>query len=255
MATTLTNDTYRREYTKDFVGYWDELIGWEGREKAEAGFFQRLLAAHNCRTVIDVACGTGFHSIMLARDGFEVTATDGSENMIHRTLANAQDRKVRLAAAHCVDWLHLREKLGENRFDALLCLGNAFTHLFDHEARREALAAMYAVVKPGGLVVIDQRNYDSMLANGFSSRHRYYYTGRGVHAEPVELSRTRARFRYAFPDGAVFHLTMYPLKQDYLTHLLEDAGFVDVTRYGDFQRPYSLDEVDFIQQVAFKPRV
>lgn len=45
---------------------------------------------------------------------------------------------------------------------------------------------------------------------------------------------------------------MYPLRQDYLTHLLEDAGFINVERFGDLQRPYDRREVDFVQQVAFR---
>ena len=58
---------YTKEYTKDFVSYWDDLIGWEGRERGENGFFQRMLTAYDARTVLDCACGTGFHSVTLAR--------------------------------------------------------------------------------------------------------------------------------------------------------------------------------------------
>jgi glycine/sarcosine N-methyltransferase len=244
---------YTKEYTKDFVSYWDDLIGWEGREKGESGFFQRMLTVHDARTVLDCACGTGFHSVTLARDGFEVTASDGSANMLAQTVENAEDYGVKLADAEVADWLHLHEKFGPAKFDALVCLGNAFTHLFDHELRREALRSMYSVVKPGGLVMIDHRNYDRMLDDGFSSKHMYYYTGKGVDARPVELHRTLAHFEYTFPDGEQFHLKLYPLKQDYMRHLMEEAGFQDVLTYGDFERPFDSNDVDFIQQVAVRP--
>jgi len=244
---------YTKEYTKDFVSYWDDLIGWEGREKGENGFFQRLLTAHDARTVLDCACGTGFHSVTLARDGFEVTASDGSANMLAQTLENAEDHGVKLANAEVADWLHLHETFGPGSFDALVCLGNAFTHLFDHELRREALRSMYSVVKPGGLIFIDHRNYDRMLGDGFSSKHEYYYTGKGVDARPVELHRTLAHFEYTFPDGEQFHLRLYPLKQGYMRHLMEESGFHDILTYGDFERPFDENEVDFIQQVAVRP--
>lgn len=247
-------EQYRQEYTRDFVSHWDDLIGWEGRERGEDGFFARILAAHGARTVLDAACGTGFHAVTLARDGFDVTASDGSENMLARTLENAKQHGVDLADARVADWLHLAEVHGEAQFDALICLGNAFTHLFDHELRREALRQMYATVKPGGMVIIDHRNYDRMLDAGYSSKHMYYYTGEGVDARPVVLDRGLAHFEYTFPDGEVFHLKLYPLKQGYMRHLLEEAGFHDIATYGDFERPLDEAEVDFMQQVAIRPR-
>ena len=163
---------------------------------------------YKVESVVDVACGTGFHSVVLAREGFQVTAADGSANMIARTEENAREHGVALAGSQVADWLELDKTFGADRFDALICLGNAFTHLFEHEARRTALEAMYKVVKPGGLVIIDHRNYDAMLDQGYSSKHKFYYTGHGVDARPVRLDRTMAKFEYKFPDGARFYLTM-----------------------------------------------
>jgi glycine/sarcosine/dimethylglycine N-methyltransferase len=254
MPTLLPNDSYRKEYNRGFVSVWDDLIGWDGRAAGEARFFQRLLDAYGARKVADIACGTGFHAINLAKDGFEVTAADGAETMVRQTEANAKEHGVELADLRVADWLRLAEVLGEERFDAVVCLGNAFTHLFEHEARRDALEQIFAVLRPGGLAIIDHRNYDTILDKGFRSKHRYYYTGQGVDARPVEITRTRVKFLYQFPDGQQHTLTLYPLRQDYMGHLFEDAGFMDVFRFGDFERPYEHYEPDFIQQVAFKPR-
>jgi len=248
------NDTYRAEYTKAFVSNWDDLIDWQGREKGESEFFARLLRAYGVEYIADIACGTGYHAVKLAQNGFEVTATDGAPTMVEQTRANARQHGVKLRDLRCVDWLKLKDEFGEFAFDAVVCLGNAFTHLFDHEARRDMLAAIYATLKPGGLVIVDHRNYDSILDQGYSSKHRYYYTGKDVDVRPVQISRTMVKFRYAFENGEAHHLTLYPLKQDYVSHLLEDAGFMDVTRYGDFERPYDHYDPDFIQQVGFKPK-
>ncbi len=242
------------QYTPDFVDYWDDLVGWEGRTASEGGFYEKLLKEAGAREVADVACGTGFNAINLARSGLVVTATDGSDNMIGKTRENAQQMGVRFAHTQVADWLNLPAELGEERFDALVCLGNSFTHIFDHEERRDILEAFFKVLRPGGIVIIDHRNYDSMLDHGYSSSHQHYYTGKGVDAYPATLHRQLARFEYKFPDGAHFQLNMYPLRQDYVSHLLEDAGFRQVTRYGDFERPYDREAVDFVQQVAVKPK-
>jgi len=254
MAGLPENDQYRNEYTEAFVSNWDDLIDWEGREQGESAFFERLLNSYGVEHVADIACGTGYHSVQLALHGFTVTATDGAQTMVEQTRENAEAQNAKLHELRCVDWLNLGQEFGDAAFDAVVCLGNAFTHLFDHEARRDALAAIYAVLKPGGLVIIDHRNYDSILDQGYNSKHRYYYTGQNVDVHPIQTSRRMVKFQYSFDSGETHHLTLYPLKQNYLTHLLEDAGFMDVTRYGDFERPYDHYDPDFIQQVGFKPK-
>jgi sarcosine/dimethylglycine N-methyltransferase len=250
----LANDTYRSEYTSDFVDNWDDLVGWDGREDSESRFFHRILDAYGLEHVADIATGTGFHAVKLAEAGFKVTATDGAATMVEKTIANAHAHGVALHHVCVADWLELHEIFGDNAFDAVVCLGNAFTHLQEHEARRDALAAIYAVLKPGGIVMLDHRNYDSILDQGYSSKHKYYYTGENVDVRPVRISRTTVKFEYSFPSGEKHHLQLYPLKQNYVTHLLEDAGFVDITRFGDFERPYDHYDPDFIQQVGFKPK-
>lgn len=255
MATALlANDTYRSEYTSAFVENWDDLIGWEGREDSESRFFHRILDAYGFEHVADIATGTGFHAVKLAQAGFKVTATDGAAAMLQKTVANARAHGVTLFDARVADWLELHKVFGDNAFDAVICLGNAFTHLQEHEARRDALASIYQVLKPGGIVMIDHRNYDSILDQGYNSKHKYYYTGDNVDVRPIRISRTMVKFEYSFPNGEKHHLQLYPLKQNYMTHLLEDAGFMDVTRFGDFERPYDHYDPDFIQQVAFKPK-
>lgn len=252
-AKLIDDESYVEEYTEDFVGNWDKLIGWEGRRKSESGFFHRLLNAYGVETVADIACGTGFHSVVLAEDGFKVTACDGSANMIERTKLNVAQSDVELVDTRVADWRELHKVFGPEAFDALVCLGNAFTHLFEHESRRDALESMFKALKPGGMLILDHRNYDSILDEGYSSKHEFYYTGNGVDARPIIISRTMCKFQYTFPNGDRHTLQMYPLRQNYMSHLLEDAGFVDVNRYGDFERPYDHYDVDFIQQVAFKP--
>ncbi|MEQ8965137.1 MAG: methyltransferase domain-containing protein [Azospirillaceae bacterium] len=247
-----TDHRYKESYTKDFVEHWDDLIGWEGREAGEGGFFERLLGAHGVETVADVATGTGFHAVMMAKAGFKVTATDGSANMVTKTRENAERYGISFVDTATVDWRALPDKYGEKAFDCVMMLGNSLTHLFDHESRRDALEALYRVVKPGGIIVLDHRNYDRFLDQGYSTKHQYYYTGGAVEVYPAELNRRLCKMEYNFGNGHVFHLDMYPLRQKYVTFLLEDAGFINVTTFGDFVRPFP-DDVDFFQQVAYRP--
>lgn len=244
----ITSDLYQDEYKKSFVDRWDELIDWKGRAEGEEGFYPQLLRDAGCKRILDAACGTGYHSVTLHQAGFDVVAADGSAEMLRRARDNASAYDIELDLQQA-DWRSLSEDI-DGRFDALLCLGNAFTHLFDEDERIEALAQFHKVLEPGGIAVIDQRNYDKILDEGYSSKHQYYYCGNGVDARPEEIEETHVRFRYTFPDGAVHHLTLCPIRQDYLTGLLEGAGFSDIRRYGDFSADYEHLEPDFIIQVG-----
>ena len=57
------------------------------------------------------------------------------------------------------------------KYDAIICLGNSFTHLFSERDRRRALAEFYACLRHDGVLILDQRNYDSILDHGFASKH------------------------------------------------------------------------------------
>jgi Undecaprenyl-phosphate galactose phosphotransferase WbaP len=74
-------DHYRYEYIKSFVEKWDELIDWEQRAQSEGDFFIQLLRERGMRKVLDAATGTGFHSVRLLNEGFDVVSVDGSSEM------------------------------------------------------------------------------------------------------------------------------------------------------------------------------
>lgn len=168
-------DLYRGEYVQDFVKRWDDLIDWNARAGSEGQFFIDVLRARNKRTVLDVACGTGFHSVRLTEAGFDVTSADGSASMLSQAFENGISHGLVLKTAQA-DWRWLNRHI-QGKYDAIICLGNSFTHLFEEPDRRRALAEFYAALKHNGVLILDQRNYDAILDRGFSSKHKYYYCG------------------------------------------------------------------------------
>ncbi|WP_407702756.1 MULTISPECIES: glycine/sarcosine N-methyltransferase [Thiorhodovibrio] len=241
---------YKSEYIHPFVERWDQLIDWDGRAEAEGDFFIRALREHGVKKVLDVATGTGFHSVRLLRAGFEVTSADGSPNMLAKAFENARKRDYLLRTAQA-DWRWLNRDI-HDYYDAVICLGNSFTHLHDDNDRRKALAEFYATLKHDGILIIDQRNYDALLDHKIEPTHNFYYCGDNVRATPEHVDESLARFRYEFPDDEVFHLNMFPLRRKYVRTLLREVGFQRVTTYGDFQETYHDKEPDFFIHVAEK---
>lgn len=243
-------DHYNKEYVRGFVDKWDELIDWDARARSEGQFFIDILRARKKHTVLDVATGTGFHSVQLLKAGFKVTSIDGSSEMLVKAFNNARERGLILKTAHA-DWRWLNKDI-MGKCDAIICLGNSFTHIFNENDRRRALAEFYAALKHDGILILDQRNYDAILDHGFQSKHKYYYCGDKVTAEPEHVDDTLARFKYDFPDGSTYHLNMFPLRKSYVRRLMHEVGFQAVKTYGDFQETYEESEPDFFVHVAEK---
>jgi len=243
-------DHYQNEYVECFVDKWDELIDWDARAAGEGDFYKRVLKKHGARKVLDVATGTGFHSVRLIEEGFEVTSADGSPEMLAKAFDNAKSRGHILRTVQA-DWRFLnRDVHGE--FDAIVCLGNSFTHLFEERDRRKTLAEYYAMLAHDGVLILDQRNYDAILDHGYSSKGTYYYCGDKVSAEPEHVDDGLARFVYRFPGGAEFHLNMFPLRKAYVRRLMHEVGFQRIDTFGDFQETYKDEEPDFFVHVAQK---
>jgi SAM-dependent methyltransferase len=244
---------YQKEYVQSFVEKWDALIDWEQRAESEGDFFVNLLEERGAKRVLDVATGTGFHSVRLLAAGFTVVSADGSPQMLAQAFRNGE-KYGRILRTVQADWRWLsRDVYG--KFDAVICLGNSFTHLFSERDRRKALAEFYAALTHDGVLILDQRNYDVLLdkgIDGYAGNHIYYYCGENVSVEPEHVDRGLARFKYTFPGNQTFHLNMFPLRKDYTRDLMHQVGFQKVETYGDFQETYHDDEPDFFIHVAEK---
>jgi len=243
-------DKYVDEYIGGFVDKWDELIDWDQRAGSEGNFFVDILKERGVKKVLDVAAGTGFHSIRLIQSGFDVVTADGSPEMLAKAFQNGRKHGQILRTVQA-DWRWLNRDV-HGKYDAVICLGNSFTHLHEERDRRKALAEFYAALRHDGVLIIDQRNYDMILDDGFKTKHTYYYCGDNVKAEPEYVDDGLARFRYEFPDQSVYHLNMFPLRKKYVTRLLHEVGFQEVETFADFKETHHQKDPDFFIHVAKK---
>jgi ubiquinone/menaquinone biosynthesis C-methylase UbiE len=243
-------DQYQSEYVENFVERWDELIDWSARAEVEGEFFIDKLRKFGKYSILDVATGTGFHSVQLMKAQFDVTSTDGNSPMLVKAFENAKEHGLVMRTVQS-DWRWLNRSLQDQRYDAVLCLGNSFTFLHEESDRRRVLAEFYSVLKHDGILIIDQRNYDEILDSGFKSKHNVY-CGESVSAQPVYVDEGLARFEYAYEDGTKYYLNMFPLRCDYLCGLIRVAGFQKIDTFGDFEEDYQESEVDFFVHIAHK---
>ena len=224
-----------------FAAGYDLMTDWEARLRSEAGFLRQLFERFQVHSVLDAACGTGQHAMEFARWGLEVTGTDLSQPMIDRARANAGTLSVRFLVAG----------LGEHRekapgpYDAVTCLGNSLPHLLDGPALDDALADFRAVLRPGGVLLLQNNNYDAILLQ----KRRFM----GVASR--EMQGTEYLFFRFFdlgPELVTFHIVTFaktagawsfsedstlqrPVLRGDLAPRLARLGFQDITLFGDCQ--------------------
>lgn len=239
-----TVDDYASQYSGDFVSKWDELIDWDLRKKGENGFFEKILKNADCRSVIDVSTGSGFHAVQLKQAGLHVVANDGSATMVAKARANFARHDLAIECHH-QDWLDLDSRqLGT--FDAVVCLGSSLCHVFDEGDRRRVLANFRSLLKPGGQLIIDQRNFFAILAGRYKSSGQYYYCGTSASVTLGEVNDQLCEFRYSFNGTPPYSLKVYPLQPEQLKTEINASGFHHQSMFGDFKADFDMLTADFV---------
>lgn len=144
---------------------YDRFVNWPARLAHELPFLLGQLEECGARRVLDAACGSGQHAIALAERGYRVVGADLSAPMVARARENAAAAGV--AAQFVVGGLgSLAGRVGADAelFDAALCLGNSLPHVLTADGVAATLADLAAVLRPGGLLVIQNRNLDRVWA-------------------------------------------------------------------------------------------
>ena len=202
-------------------------------------YMEALLQKHGVQpqSVLDLACGTGSMSVLLAKRGYQVLAADLSEDMLAMAWEKAADLEQppfficqsmqRLRLPYAVDWV--------------VCCLDSLNYVTDPEDCREAFKRVYASLSEGGAFVFDINSEEKL---------------RGLDGQVFldEIEDTYCVWRAEFDQQEnicyygmdifqrerkdLWHRSFeehreYAYSVEQLTQYLREAGFTTIEIYGD----------------------
>lgn len=144
------------DFYENLSSYYDEVFAVTSSEMA---FINQRLPGRG--DILDVGCGTGNKTELLAAPGRRLIGLDLDQDMIARA---RQKHAAPGVTYQTGDMARLGELFPEQSFDALLCLGNTLVHLVQPGQVAAFFNNAAALLRPGGLMALQVLNYDHLWA-------------------------------------------------------------------------------------------
>ena len=201
-------------------------------------FYLRTARECGARSVVEVGCGTGLITRLFLAEGYDVTGIDPSGPMLDVARARPGAERAR--------WI-------EGDVGALDARGADFAFMAGHVAQffvsddewREALNVLHAALRPGGLLAFESRNPAARGWETWGDRTTVVDRVAGpverwgeVHDVSGDVVSGRMHVRF-LRDGDELVVDGPDLRfrsVDELRRTLDEAGFVVVQTYGDWDR-------------------
>ena len=128
-----------------------------GKSEREVDHVVKRSRARPPLKVLDLACGTGRHSVVFAARGFEVTALDYSKPFLKeaRRTARAARQTIRFVNG---DMRNLKPHFASDTFGLAVCLYTSFGYFSRRADDVNVLRAVHRVLRPGGAFVVNTVN-------------------------------------------------------------------------------------------------
>ena len=130
--------------------------------ESTVAFYETILEQEHLkpRTAVDLACGTGSVTAILARKGLQVIGVDMSEEMLTEAAEKAMEQGIAPMFV-CQKLQQLRLPRG---VDLAVCALDSLDYITDPDDCREAIRRVYRVLNPGGIFIFDVNTPEKLRA-------------------------------------------------------------------------------------------
>lgn len=224
--------------------------------QATVDFYLQILEREGLhpRTVLDLACGTGSVTALLAKMGYSVLGVDLSEEML--TVAAMKTQNLHpMPHFSCQPLQKLRVP---RAVDMAVCALDSLDYITDPDDCKEAIRRVYRALNPGGIFIFDVNTPEKLRAMDdqifLDEDDDVYCVWRGEFDEQTNIcsygmdlfQRDGNFWRRSFEEHRE-----YAYSQAQLTAYLKAAGFSRIAVYGD--RTFSAPR-EGEQRIYFKAR-
>ncbi len=240
-----------------------DLLETEKKFAAVARNWASILEGKNIRTMLDVSIGTGTMTLPVCELGVELYGSDLSADMLEKCALKAKEKGYHVPLVQS-DFCRVAEKF-DRQFDLVVSTGNSLPHV-PNESVLTALSQMDSLVKPGGWLYYDIRNWDNIL-----DEHTRFYTYNPTFRDDMRVNLVQV-WDYN-PDGTItFNLlytlerenrifrreildcTYHPARRQFLLDHLANLGYTDIQLMNHpVANPGKPEDADWYCVIARKP--
>ncbi|OGH39132.1 MAG: hypothetical protein A3B44_01770 [Candidatus Levybacteria bacterium RIFCSPLOWO2_01_FULL_38_21] len=270
------NEDYNDWLSKTYY----QAVDTEDRLSHEIPDLLKVFTQHKVKTILDIGCGTGDHSIDLARRGFSVVGIDRSQGMIRES--NKRKQVLSKEALGRLKFYRGSFEDIESRFtesfDAALILGNTLSH--NPHKCQELIKQTVKHLSEHGVLILQITNFDKvikvknrLLSFNFArllEEPTKEYVFLEFYDLPIERQRTILKtFAILVSDGGKIWKTrgvrnslMAYNNKESVGKVLRGNGFSKISFYGGafdgrhwdflFRKPFRVLESDWLNVIAVR---
>ena len=222
--------------------------------EATVAFYNEILKRENLRprTAVDLACGTGSVTAILARQGLQITGVDMSEEM----LTVAWEKCMELENPPRFVCQKLQQLWLPRGVDLAVCALDSLDYITDPADCAEAIRRVYKALNPGGIFIFDVNTPEKLRAMDgqvfLDEDDDVYCIWRGEFDEETNIcsygmdlfQRKGDLWERSFEEHRE-----YAYSQKQLTEYLRQAGFTHIEVYADrrFEAPRTGEQRIYIK--------